>query len=58
MYNIIILRNDTSRIFLALKAEIISTPVVVVVLGVVEVGGLYRGPSGGYSSCSRRSIPR
>jgi hypothetical protein len=44
MYNIIISGNDTSRIFLVLKVEIISTLVVVVV-----VGGLFRGRS---SSCS------
>jgi hypothetical protein len=55
MYNITISRNDTSRIFLVLEVEIISTPVVVVVVEVVEVDGLYRGRS---SSCSRRSITR
>jgi hypothetical protein len=51
LYNIIISGNDTSRIFLVLKVEVISTPVVVVVV----VGGLFRGHS---SSCSRRSIPQ
>jgi hypothetical protein len=65
---IIISGKDTSRIFLVLKVEIISTPVVeiistpVVVVVAVEVvvvvgvvGGLYRSRS---SSCSRRSIPQ
>jgi hypothetical protein len=53
LYNIIISGNNTSRIFLVLEVEIISTPVVVVVA--VVVGGLFCGRS---SSCSGRSIPR
>jgi hypothetical protein len=51
LYNIIIAGNDTSRISLVLKVEIISTPVVVVV---VVAGSLFCSRSG---SCSKRSIP-
>ncbi len=56
LYNIIDPENDTSRSFLVLGVEIISTPVAVVVVVVVVVGGLFRGSS---SSCSsRRLVPR
>jgi hypothetical protein len=64
MYNIIFSGNDTSQFFLVLKVEIISAPVVVVVVAVVleveiistlvavvAVVGLCRGRS---SSWSRR----
>ncbi len=50
MYNVIISRNDTSRVFLVLKAGIISALVVVVVAEVVEVDGLSRGCSSSSSS--------
>ncbi len=51
IYNIIVISgNDTSRVSLILKVEIVSTLVVVVV-----VVGLCRGRS---SSCSRRFFPR
>jgi hypothetical protein len=49
MYNIIISRNDTSRISLVSKVEIISTPVVVVVVEEVEVDSLCRSCSSGCS---------
>jgi hypothetical protein len=55
LYNIINSQNDTSRSFLVLGVEIISTLVSVVVV-VVVVGGLFRGS---FSSCSsRRLVPR